>query len=121
LQANSTIEKLQTQLQNQSTALAALTSTVESMTHDVHVLKNPTYDQIFTYIDRQVENVTTDVDRKLAVKADRREMEIVLPQRVEDLYRNMVGKYQELKTDMARTVSKEEFVTVVQNKVSLPQ
>lgn len=108
---------MQTQLQSQSTLITELSTKLDNVTQEIQVLRNPNYDQIFSYIDRQVENVGTDIDRKCALKADKREIETVLPQRVEELYRGLMGKYQDLKMDMARTVSKDEFIAVVHNKV----
>lgn len=87
------------------------------MSGEIDVLKNPSYDQIFQYVDRSIEQINTDVDRKLAVKADKREMETVIPQRLEDLYRNMNSKYHDLKLDVSKLASKEELNVVAQAKV----
>ncbi len=111
------IDKMQDQLQTQGALITELTTKLEVVSQEVQHLRNPTYDQIFSHIDRQVEHVVDDVDRKLAIKADRREVETVVPQRMEELYRTLTGKYQDLKVDVARSVTKEEFIAVVQNKV----
>ncbi len=81
------------------------------------MLKNPSYEQIFAYIDRQVQNLTQDTERKLSIKADKREMETVIPQRLEDLYRNLNNKYHEIKVEVAKTATKEELIAIAQAKV----
>lgn len=84
--------------------------------HDINVLKNPNYDNIYTYIDRQVHNLTTDLDNRLVMKADKRDVENALPQRLEDLYRNIYSKVQDMKMEIARCATKEDLVELANTK-----
>jgi hypothetical protein len=81
-------------------------------------LKNPNHDHIYSYIDRQVQNVSTDFEVRLQTKAERREMETILPQRIEELYRSIYAKYQDLKIEVARCATKENLHEFANAKVS---
>ncbi len=99
--------------------IQSLSTHITQLEKEIDVLKHPNYDQIFAYIDRQVDNLSQDTDRKLQIKADKREMETVIPQRLEDLYRNLNTKYQEVKIDVAKAATKEELIAVAQSKVCI--
>jgi hypothetical protein len=67
----------------------------------------------------QVSNLSGEVNRKLDAKADHREVETVIPQRLEDLYRSIHNTVTDLKLEMARKATKEEFHELATSKVIL--
>jgi hypothetical protein len=109
-------DQMQSAIREQALEIQGLQVHIGSLEKEIEVLKHPSYDQIFAYIDRQVQNLTQDTERKLAVKADKREMETVIPQRLEDLYRNLNAKYQDIKIEVAKTATKEELMAIAQAK-----
>jgi predicted metal-dependent hydrolase len=111
-------DRLQSTVQDQALEIQSLQTHIGHLEKEIEALKNPSYDQIFAYIDRQVQHVTEDTERKLTIKADKREMETVIPQRLEDLYRTLNRKVQDLKVDVARTATKEELIAIAQTKVT---
>ena len=112
---------LSSKLHDQTLLINDLSNKLDTVSHDVHALKNPNYEQIFGYIDRQVNNLAADVERKLALKADHNEVNTCIPQRLEDLYRNMNIKINEMKVDIARCATKDDFQVLANNKVrSIP-
>ena len=110
---------MQSQLQEQNQQLIQLATQLQCTQEEMTKLQNPTYSQLYTYIDTQVEHVYQDVDRLLKVKADKHEVDTVLPLRVEELYRQLLSKYQDMKCEVIKCVSKEEFLQTMQNKVCL--
>lgn len=110
-------DRLQHEIENQAKDIITLHNALATQEKEIESLKNPNYDQIFAYIDRQIQGVQGDTERKLAIKADKREMETVIPQRLEDLYRNMNSKYHDLKLEVAKTATKEDVLALAQAKV----
>ncbi len=85
---------------------------------DIEVLQNPSYETLYAYIDRQIANNVTDTERKLALKADLRFVESCVPTRLEDLYRSINSKLNDLKVDIAQCASKEALNNLAHSKVS---
>lgn len=119
LQANTSIAQLQAQVDTQNQQIQDLHTQLQDAKEEITKLQNPTYSQLYTYIDAQVEHLYQDIDRLLKVKADKHEVETMLPLRVEELYRNLLSKYQDMKCEVIKCVSKEEFLQTMQNKVRL--
>lgn len=63
--------------------------------------------------------INADTERKIALKADLRELERAVPQRLEDLLRGLNSQIADIKMEVARTATKEEFQVLAMNKVSL--
>jgi hypothetical protein len=57
---------------------------------------------------------------KLAVKADLREVERSVPQKVDEVYRSLMGEVKSLQKDISRAATKEEFHVLLASKVSRP-
>jgi hypothetical protein len=104
----------------QAVSISELNIRLDSLAADVHILRHPNYDQIYAYIDRQVATLNTDIDRKLVLKADQHEMETCIPQRIEDLYRGMHTKINDMRVDLAAAATREQFQILNNNKVSPP-
>lgn len=116
-QAFSQIERLNEGYQTQAISIADMNTRLDSIARDIHTLKNPNYDHIYAYIDRQVNSVLVDMDRKLAIKADQHLVETCIPVRMEDLYRSLNSKVVDLKAEVARSATKEEFQILANTKV----
>lgn len=56
---------------------------------------------------------------KLAVKADLREVERSVPQKVDEVYRLLMGEVKAMQKDLARTATKEEFHVLLASKVDI--
>ncbi|KAJ1431440.1 hypothetical protein B484DRAFT_395486, partial [Ochromonadaceae sp. CCMP2298] len=106
-------------MQQQALYAADLTARLEAASKDLLLLKNPQYEQVFSYIDRQVGNAAADVERKLESKADVRYVDSALPLRLESLYRDMNSTVSDLKGEVGRAATKEELGAVASDKASL--
>jgi hypothetical protein len=104
------IDKLQIQVATQQQALGEMQGRLDASQKDIQVLQNPNYDNLFAYMHRQVQNLAVDVDKKLGQKADRREVETALPQRLEELYRSLLSKQQDLCLELRHCATKEELL-----------
>lgn len=118
-QAHEEISKLQNKLHDQTLAMSDMHTRIDHLERDVATLKNPTYEQVFAYIDRQVGQVAADTDRKLDLKADTRYVNTALPERLENLYRDMNNKMNDMAVALNRTATKEEFQALANEKVEL--
>lgn len=118
MQALGMIDKLSDSLHEQSLAISDINLRLDRFDRDIDHLKNPNYDQIFSYIDRQVANTVADFDRKLEVKADTRYVENALPERLENLYRTMNVKINDMRVDISKAATKEEFLALANQKVT---
>ncbi len=56
---------------------------------------------------------------RLAEKADNREIEKVIPQRVDEVYRTLLTQLNGLHKELGKTITKEEFYGQLATKVSL--
>lgn len=110
-------DRLQLEVENQAKDIVTLNNALTAQEKEIDLLKNPSYEQIFAYIDRLIQGVQGDIERKMAIKADKRDMETLIPQRLEDLYRNMNSKYHDLKLEVAKTATKEDVLALAQAKV----
>lgn len=113
------IDKLQHALLSQNKVIAELTARLDTLGQAVTVLQHPVYDQLYAYMDRGLGNALSDMDNKLSLKADRRDVETALPQRLEDLYRQIYSKYQDLRAELVRCATKEEVAEVVAAKADV--
>jgi hypothetical protein len=118
LQALGLIDKLNNSLHEQSIVLSDINLRLDRSDRDIDALKNPNYDQIFCYIDRQVANAVSDFERKLETKADVRYVDNALPERLENLYRTMNVKINDMKVDISKAATKDEFLALANQKVS---
>jgi hypothetical protein len=119
MQALSMIDKLGDTLHEQSIAISDINVRLDRFDRDIESLKNPNYDQIFSYIDRQVAHAVSDFERKIELKADIRYVDNALPERLENLYRTMNVKLNDMKVDIAKSATKEEFQALANQKVSM--
>jgi hypothetical protein len=55
---------------------------------------------------------------RLAEKADNREIEKVIPQRVDEVYRTLLTQLNGLHKELGKTITKEEFYGQLATKVS---
>lgn len=109
---------MQDQIYAQNTIIHDLTSKVQYLSDDLtHVKQSPNYQPIFDYIDRQVQHIVNDVDRKLQSKVEKHDMESMLPHRVEEIYQSLYQKQLDLSLEIKSLVKKEEFITTMQQKV----
>ena len=111
------IEKINDTLHSQTIAISDINYRLDRFDRDIQALQNPNYDQIFSYIDRQIANTVGDFERKIDVKADIKYVDTALPQRLEDLYRTMNVKINDMKVDIAKSATKEEFHALANQKV----
>ena len=109
--------KLSDKVHDQALSMSDINLRMDHIEKDLELLKNPNYDQLFGYIDRQVDNAVTDFNRKLELKADIRYVDTSLPERLENLYRNMNIKINEIQADIRKTATKEEFQELANTKV----
>ena len=110
------IEKINDTLHSQTIAISDINYRLDRFDRDIQALQNPNYDQIFSYIDRQIANTVGDFERKIDVKADIKYVDTALPQRLEDLYRTMNVKINDMKVDIAKSATKEEFHALANQK-----
>jgi uncharacterized coiled-coil protein SlyX len=113
----STVKTLSEVVTQNANTLNNLCLRADKLSADVEELKHPNYDQIFAYIDRQVNAMSMDTDRKLALKADQQILDRVLPQRVEDIIRNFSVQLADVKIELGRTATKEDFHLLATSKV----
>ncbi len=92
---------------------------MDGIAHDIQILKNPNYGQIYGYVDQQMGTIFAEMDRKLLQKADQKAVETCIPARVEDLYRALTTKVDDMRVDVARAATKEEFQQLANNKVRM--
>lgn len=118
-QALHQIEKLNDAFQSQAILIADTNNRMDGIAHDIQILKNPNYGQLYGYIDQQIGTIFTEMDRKLLQKADQKAVETCIPARVEDLYRALTTKVDDMQVDIARAATKEEFQLLANNKVSV--
>jgi len=69
------ISRVTETLQTQHVAISEINGKLDRMSGEIESLKIPNYDQFFAYVDRQITNTLADVDRKLSIKADLRDVE----------------------------------------------
>lgn len=100
----------------QASSIREINTRIDFMGKEIDTLKVPNFDAVFAYIDRQNNLIASDVDRKLAIKADKKDVEICVPQRVEDLYRSLSGTMVDLKSEVARRATKEDFEALSRTK-----
>eukprot|EP00981_Chlorochromonas_danica_P005952 scaffold1243_cov173-Ochromonas_danica.AAC.13 len=112
-------ETLQLQVASQEKTITELTAQLAQCNADLHQLNAPNYGNVFGYVDHHLDKLSRDIDNKLLVKADKREMETAFPQRLEDLYRDLYGKIQDLKLEMAQTASKTDLIQMDNNKADV--
>lgn len=116
---NSTIEhigKLSDMIQQQSLQMRDLSLRMDIISKDFDSFRTPNYDTVFAYVDRKIQQLGSDIDARLNLKSDRKDIETVVPQRLEDLFRNMNANYVDLKTDMNRKATKEDFDLLLRSK-----
>ncbi len=65
----------------------------------------------------QVNSMIVDFDRKLAAKAETKDIERAVPARMDEILRNFSNQISDLKSDVARTASKEDFHALNTRKV----
>jgi protein-arginine kinase activator protein McsA len=61
--------------------------------------------------------VATEMNQRLAEKADTRDVERSIPQKVDEVYRNILSQMNSLNKDLGRTVTKDEFHQLLAAKV----
>lgn len=113
------IHDLETHLHEQNQQINAQQSHIQVLEQEITLLKQPNYDPIFNYLDRQLMNQNNDITRQLATKANTKDIETMLPIKIEENYRLLTSKYQDLLLDIKYCVKKEELIQLLQSKVSL--
>ena len=104
-------------VQRNANAINDINIRLDRACNDIEELKRPNYDHIFSYIDRQLNGLSSDLDRKMALKADAQVVERVLPARVEEIIRTFNIQLADMKIELGRTASKEEFHRLATQKV----
>lgn len=66
---------------------------------------------------KQVQKVQDDFADKIELKADLREVERSVPQKVDEVYRALMGEVSALQKDLHRAATKEEFHVLLASKV----
>jgi hypothetical protein len=60
------------------------------------------------------------MNTKLATKADLREVDRAVPQKVDEVYRQLMTHLSSMQKDIGRAATKEEFHVLLATKVSIP-
>lgn len=111
------LSKLNEVLQEQNAAVRELNNRVTLLQEEIEDARNPNYQQIFTYIDKQINKLVGEMNDRLSEKADVREVERAIPQKVDEVYRNLLSQMNGLHKDLGRTVTKDEFHQLLASKV----
>lgn len=115
-QLSSQIGKLSDTLNAQNSSIRELNSKVSMLSQELEDLRNPNFDQIFSYIDRQVNTVRSDLKEKLQAKADLKDMEKAAYKTVDSVYKNLSGQINSLQKEMGKAATKEDFHHLLSNK-----
>jgi len=116
MQVSHQLSRLNDVLQDQNSAIRDLNSRVTRLSEEMDDIRNPNYDQIFSYVDKQIHKMHQDFSDKLAVKADLREVERAIPLKVDEVYRTITQQVNSLHKDVARTATKDEVLTLLASK-----
>ncbi|RYG62680.1 hypothetical protein EON64_17425, partial [archaeon] len=114
--ANKRIASLSEESSRQQQSINILLRQVEVQGQELSLLKTPSYDILYAYVDRVSSQLQQDMESKLAVKADRVHVETALPLRLEDLYRKIYGSFQDLSASVQRMVRKEDVIDMLDSK-----
>eukprot|EP00981_Chlorochromonas_danica_P004287 scaffold865_cov160-Ochromonas_danica.AAC.6 len=106
-------------LANQNQTIERLTAQLDDCCMEVNRLKTPNYDQVLSYVDRQMQNTLIDIEAKLSTKAEKREVETCLPQRAEDLYRNIYNKVADIHREVSHCATREELLELANVKADV--
>lgn len=93
----------------QNGAIADLGGKLDRIMKDIENLKRPNYEEIYRYIDRQMESRHADLERKISTKADLRDVELAVPENLEKLYRGLYSSVEDMKLSVVRMATKEEL------------
>jgi septal ring factor EnvC (AmiA/AmiB activator) len=145
MQVTRQLSRLNEVIQEQNSTIRELNHRVTLLQEEVEDVRNPNFQQIFTYIDKQVRErergregnscleldlthclyalqvnkVASEMSDRLAEKADTRDVERSIPQKVEEVYRNILSQMNSLHKDLGRTVTKDEFHQFLATKVGI--
>lgn len=106
-------------LANQNQTIERLTAQLDDCCEEVNRLKTPNHDYVFSYVDRQMQNTLMDIEGKLSSKAEKRDVETCLPQRFEDLYRNIYNKVVDIQHEVSRCATREELLELANVKADV--
>jgi len=120
-QLSSQMDHMNETISHQSSTITELQARNNLLEHELMQMKNPTYDQVFAYIDRQVAAVVSDLDRKLVIKADNKYVEQCVPERLEGLYRAMNSKINDLKVEVDKAATKDQFHALSNQKADMSE
>ena len=116
-QALDSINTLKETVAIQNRMITGLQEQVRKQEADLDILKNPSYERLYAYTDNQIIHVMQETDRKLALKPDHRDIELSVPARLDDAYRQLQTNVQEIKYDMLNKATKEDLKVLASNKV----
>jgi hypothetical protein len=133
VQVTRQLSRLNEVLQEQNSAVRELNNRVTHLQEEVEDSRNPNFQQIFSYIDKQVrstpseshltllqvDKVVAEMNDRLSDKADVRDVERSIPQKVDEVYRNLLSQMNGLHKDLGRAVTKDEFHQLLATKVNL--
>lgn len=103
-------------LEEQAMLIKDLTYKLDQRDKEIELLKSPNNEIIFNYVDRQIQNIGNEIDKKIINKADYKDILKAVPERCEDMIRVMSGQYKDLKSEVNRLVSRDEFENIVIDK-----
>jgi hypothetical protein len=103
-------------LEEQSILIKDLTYKLDQKDKEIELLKIPNHETLFNYINRQIQSVGNEIDKKLINKAEYKDVLKAVPERCEDMIRVMSGQYKDLKSEVNRLVSRDEFENIVIDK-----
>lgn len=108
------LTKINELLMNQNIAITNLNSRVERITDDISDLRtNPNYNDIYAYIDRQIQQIANDFARKIGTKADSNVVDNLLPKQINDIKENLLNEIQHMKNEVnAKKANKEDISTL---------
>ena len=106
-------------IQLQSITIKSLQDRCQSVEQSFDLYKSTNSDKLISYIDQKLSVVMTEIDRKLDLKANQREIDFLLPKRIEDLYQNLNTNVIHLKNDILLKATKEDFHSLQNSKVKI--
>ena len=116
------LDKINELLHSQNHAILNLNDRVTRVTADVETLKEPNLDRLYQYVDRQTKELSLEIDRKLAAKADQAraaESASTLRHVSEEVVPSLLGQVAELKADMRDVVSRSDLQLLANAKVKI--
>lgn len=104
-------------VQHQSSAIKDLNQRLEKTTAEIKLLQHPNLDNVYAYIDRHV----STLDRQISSKVDQASLDAFSPRRTDESLRGLSYAVADMKMELDRKATREQFQALSDNKVDHQQ